>query len=213
MEQPKKKRRVNESPLAQRINKHLRRIRKSIHRIISIKGNKTFYLERLQRLTATVNRIKEENMVHALAVAAFKAWQWGMYLKIARLLQARQKYYQKYYNPSNFEKRATLLKFLEDLQSKFHKLEGTKGLAVAVRQLKSDIRTLGKKMSELKAAALAEGMEEEEEEEADEIPMDNIDFESIRRRLMTEATTPEAQERREDLLSRAIWQAISELDQ
>lgn len=277
MEQPKKKRRVNESPVAQRINKYLRKIQESIHRMISIKGNENMYLETLEHLTAAVNLYKEGNMDYALTVARFKAWQWNIHVNVARLLQAKQKYDQKYDNPSNFEKRATLLKFLQDLQLNMHKLEGTNGLMVAMQQWKSHRRSLGKKMLELKAAALAEGkaMKEEEADEirdesldnidlellrqnfgagqgagqgdvdeirdeslvnidfgslwqnfdasggqgagqgdVDEIDvesLDNIDVESIRRRLMTEATTEAAEERREDLLSRAIWKAIYEL--
>jgi len=182
MEPPKKKRRLNESQVAQRINKYLRRIQESIHRIISIKGNENMYLETLQQLTAAVNRWKEKNMDYALAVARFKAWQWDMHFNIARLLQAKQ----KYDNPSNFEKRATLLKFLQDLHLKMHNLEGIQGLTVAMRQWTSDIRSIGKKMSELKAAALAEGKSRKKarEEEADEIrdleSLNNIDFESLR---------------------------------
>ena len=180
-----KKRRLNESQVAQRINKHLRKIQESIHRIISIKGNENMYLEKLQQLTAAVNRYKEESMDYALAVARFKAWQWNMHESFVRLLQAKQKYDQ-YDNPSNFEKRATLLKFLQDLHLKMHNLEGTQGLTVAMRQWTSDIRSIGKKMSELKAAALAEGKSRKKarEEEADEIrdleSLNNIDFESLR---------------------------------
>jgi len=202
-----------------RINKYLETIKKYINGIRRIKRNERMYSGQLERITAEVNRMEK---VDALDVAVFKAFHYKMLYNMAEL-----ELEQRLHSPSNFEKRGELLKYVGSVDLYMIQLEYEKGVIEAAQEMKGLYAGFHEKFLELKAAAEAEkAAAEEAAAEAEKAAAEEAAAEAEKaaaeeaaaaispnlfveaEKAFAEAAAAAAAE--EDLLQKAIWQAIDE---
>ena len=174
-----------------RINKYLETIKKYINGIRRIKRNERMYSGQLERLTAEVNRMEK---LDALYVAGFKAFHYKMLYNMAEL-----ELEQRLHSPSNFEKRGELLKYVRSVDLHMIQLEYEKGVIEAAQEMKGLYARFNEKFLELKVAAEAEKAAAEAEKAAAEAE-----------KAAAEEAAAAAAAEEEDLLQKAIWQAIDE---
>jgi hypothetical protein len=191
-----------------RINKYLETIKKYINGIRRIKRNERMYSGQLERLTAEVNRMEK---LDALYVAGFKSFQYQMRYSMAEL-----ELEQRLHSPSNFEKRGELLKYVGSVDLYTIQLEDEKGVIEAAQEMKGLYARFNEKFLELKVAAEAEKVGSAAispnvfvEAEKKAFAEAEKAFVEAEKKAFAEAEKAFAAEE-EDLLQKAIWQAIDE---